>query len=419
MLCIYGYLVKEYANPNAEQTTYRKLYDFVSFPNTVIEVFESKEIKNIPPTFEATLITDTFNHLKGDIFGLMSLYNQKDDTWDIKLTNFKSNSVEHEWKLWKENFVQTDRQWANSEPRNPILLPNRELITNNDETLNLYRLDKNSNIIWHNTDKQFHHSLNLDHDGNIWVCTTELKRIKIPQEPEAVPYEDDFITKVDVETGKILFNKSTSEIFIENGYRDYVYGFANGTHDRIEQDPLHLNDIEPALKDGPYWKQGDLLLSFRNRSVILLYRPSSNRILRMIHGEFLKQHDVDILNDSTISLFDNEGTNVGSSHLPKWEWENITPSDTIDNSCIVQYHFADSSFTTHFKNHFQQHQIFSEYQGFHQHLSDDIVYVEEHTDGILYFMKENKVIYKNQLPNRLDTLVENPHWLRLYENIDF
>ena len=418
-LSLFGHVVKEYAKPNAENGFLSALYQFVSFPKMAMEVFESKEIRNIPPTFEATLATDTFNHLNKDVYGLMSLYNRHEDRWDILLLNFRDDAIHFRWKLTKDNFHLTDRQWANAEPRNPILLPNRNLITNNDETRNLYRLDAQSNIVWHNTEKQFHHAMNVDADGNIWVCTTELRRIKIPQQNEPVPYEDDYITKVDVESGKILQHKSTSDIFIQNGYRNYVYGFANGTHNRLEQDPLHLNDIEPALENGRFWKKGDLFLSFRNRSLVVQYRPSSNKIIRLIHGMFLKQHDVDILNDSTLSIFNNEGTNVGSTHIPKWEWEHLEPRDTIEHSNVVHYHFTDSSFSFHFKKQFKEHEIFSEYQGFHHTLSDGTTYVEEHTDGLLYFMNEEQVLYKKQLPNRLDTLVENPHWVRLYENIDF
>ena len=47
-------------------------------------------------------------------------------------------------------------------------------------------------------------------------------------------------------------------------------------------DGLHLNDIQPALTDSPYWKKGDLFLSLRHKSLILLYRPSTGKIIWMI-----------------------------------------------------------------------------------------------------------------------------------------
>ena len=39
--------------------------------------------------------------------------------------------------------------------------------------------------------------------------------------------------------------------------------------------------------------------------MIVLYRPSSNQIIHKINGPFFYQHDVDILNDFEISIFDN------------------------------------------------------------------------------------------------------------------
>ena len=36
-------------------------------------------------------------------------------------------------------------------------------------------------------------------------------------------------------------------------------------------DPIHLNDIQPVEKSGPYWKMGDLFLSLRSQNMIILY----------------------------------------------------------------------------------------------------------------------------------------------------
>lgn len=418
-LCVYGYVAKNHADKNSDNTLYSALAHFIDFPSTVFEVAESDEIRGIPPTFEASLITDTFNHLKQDVFGLMTLFDQENKDWKIHLWNFRTDSALHTWRLYESDFIKTDREWANAEPRNPILLPGRHLITHNDETKNLYRLDENSNIVWKNFEKVFHHSLNLDSEGNIWVCTGELKKIEIPQSPQPTVIEDDYITKIDTETGAVLLHKSTIEIFLENGLNGYVFGMANAAHEKTEPDPLHLNDIEPILKDGPFWKKDDLLLSFRNRSSIVQYRPKSNKIIRLIHGPFLQQHDVDVLNDSTISIFNNGSTNMGSDAIAKWKWENLPVSHSMKYSNVVHYNLADSTATVQFEEHFREHSLFSMYQGFHHHLSDGSAYVEDYTNGIMLFMNKETVLYKKQSPNSLDTLVENPHWVRIYEQIDF
>ena len=55
--------------------------------------------------------------------------------------------------------------------------------------------------------------------------------------------------------------------------------------------------------DGKFWKSGDVFLSLRNQSMILLYRPSTNKIIWKGTGPFFRQHDVDVLNDHKISIF--------------------------------------------------------------------------------------------------------------------
>ena len=69
--------------------------------------------------------------------------------------------------------------------------------------------------------------------------------------------------------------------------------------------PIHLNDVQPVPGDGPYWKRGDLFLSIRNQSILMLYRPSTDEILWWQEGPWSHQHDVDVLDDHRISVFDN------------------------------------------------------------------------------------------------------------------
>ena len=97
-------------------------------------------------------------------------------------------------------------------------------------------------------------------------------------------------------------------------------------------DPFHLNDIEPIKSDGEYWNKGDLFLSLRNLSLIIHYRPSSNKILKLIRGPFFQQHDVDIISDSKIALFNN------NSKVYK-----LKRSDNR-NSNVVIYDFKTSKF---------------------------------------------------------------------------
>ena len=105
------------------------------------------------------------------------------------------------------------------------------------------------------------------------------------------------VTKISPD-GKILYNKSVTQIFLDNDYKYLVFG------QWIESfnDTIHLNDIQPVLKDGLYWKKGDVFLSMRRLSMIMHFRPSTNKIINIITGPFYQQHDVDIISNKEISL---------------------------------------------------------------------------------------------------------------------
>ena len=57
--------------------------------------------------------------------------------------------------------------------------------------------------------------------------------------------------------------------------------------------------------DGEFWQKGDVFLSLRSQSMVLLYRPSTNEIVWSGTGPFFRQHDVDILDEQSISIFNN------------------------------------------------------------------------------------------------------------------
>ena len=118
---------------------------------------------------------------------------------------------------------------------------------------------------------------------------------------------DDSIIKINTD-GKKLFNKSVTEILIENNI--VAENFALTTLWSSQLDPIHLNDIEPAFTDTEYWQQGDVFISIRHQHAIIHYRPSTNKVINYITGPFAAQHDVDIISDKEISIFNNNNVRV-------------------------------------------------------------------------------------------------------------
>ena len=177
----------------------------------------------------------------------------------------------------------------------PWLTENGDLIVK-DHDSPLVRIDPCGKVLWTLQDSVYHHSTEADADGNLWIPSTAEKQT-IPGVPDS--FRENMISKVSP-SGKLLFRKSVAQILMRHGFTNWLF-----TKGMYNHDPIHLNDIEPVLKDGPFWKKGDLFLSLRNVSAVLLYRPSTDEILWIKRGPWIAQHDVDVLDDHRIGIYDN------------------------------------------------------------------------------------------------------------------
>jgi len=418
LLCLFAAAVKEAVTGNQTLGRFSKpLNKFASFPGTVVKVLKSKEIKNIPPTYKMKKDSvEEINNLSHDLYALNSFFNQEKHRWDIRLFNLRNDSVLHEWHITEENYFFSGRQFQNSEPRNCIVLDDKSLIADLDATNNLFRLNKESEVLWTYRDKTVHHAMNLSADGNIWICTEDLRYL-IHNPYRYTFYRENFITRIDTETGRVLFEKSLSDILMDNGYSYLIYGMTNNVKDR-GKDPFHLNDIEPVLSDGEFWKTGDVFLSLRNRSMIIHYRPATNEVLSILNGPFLNQHDVDIISDTEISIFDNNVSSIGYK----------TPNRKIDTSLILKefiysgiviFNFKDSSYSSYLQDKFVAENIFTRTQGQHQILTSGDAFVESQNNGMIYLLSEKEVVLRKYFSTSIDNMAEQPHWVRIYEDVNF
>jgi hypothetical protein len=333
------------------------------------------------------------------------------DHWVIYLKSLTSNKVYHEWNIAEKDFTFTDRVFSHADPRTPIMLEDSSIIVNIDESMNLFRIDKNSNIIWKNNSHHFHHSINPAVDSNIWACSKSLKELTNKKGDKLVFY-DDYLTKVDVKNGKTLYNKSISEIFKENSLNYFVHGFNNlsiagGT------DPFHLNDIEEVTESGKYLEKGDLIISLRNRSMVMVYNPSSSIVKRIIQGPFYNQHDVDLINDSTIRLFNNNVSSLETNG--ELRGKEVRETNLNQHAEVVDYHIEDSSFTKVFAPLFRQEGVFTLTQGLYETLPNGDLLVESQNSGLIYVFSKEGVLFKNYVHEIKSGLVEPPHWLRVIQ----
>ena len=238
----------------------------------------------------------------------------------------------------------------------------------------LIKIDKNSQLVWQNQEDVFHHSIEQDQEGNFWIPTTIYPH-QVDKEYVGLEfdnYSDDAITKVSAD-GEILFQKSVTNIFIENNFM--FFDLQSNNH--FDRDPIHLNDIQPVLTDGPHWKRGDLFLSLRHQSMIILYRPSTNKIIWKGAGHTDEQHDVDILDDHRISIFNNNA------------WATFDGEKIDGSNEVVIYDFKTDSYSKYLNESLKQYDVRTLTEGRSQILDNNDLYIEEQNFGrILYFNKD-------------------------------
>jgi len=306
---------------------------------------------------------------------------------DITTMNNMVNTSNIEYKN-----IKIDDSEIRFEYRHPLILEDGSLISHS-ESAPLFKIGICSDLIWMNQEERFHHSIEKSYDNSIWVPTS-----MYPYSTIVGNYIDDFgflddaITKVS-QDGEILFIKSVSEVLIENKIKDLklldVF------------DPIHLNDIQTAKFDTSYWKKNDLFLSLPRVNAIIHYRPSTNKVINYIQGPFSWQHDVDIISDHEISIFNNNNSLADRNY-----------------SEIIIYDFKTKKFSKKFNESLIKDDFKTSTEGLSEILNDGSMLVEEQNHGRLIFYdkegrKEWEFINKDDQGN-----IYFISWSRVIEDID-
>ena len=184
----------------------------------------------------------------------------------------------------------------------PIISNDSSLIFHCGTLGYLYKIDKNSKVLWQSK-KLVHHSIEVDRFNNIWTCSIDLKN----KTANYYGYRDDAILCLSPEGNEKHFFSLTNIFKSSNSFKKLIMTSPSKKQE-FGYDPYHLNDVLPVHRDGEYWKEGDLFLSLRNQSMIVLYRPSLDSIIWQQQGPWITQHDVSIVNESVISVFNNNNS---------------------------------------------------------------------------------------------------------------
>tara|TARA_Y100000389_G_scaffold83702_1_gene80292 strand:- start:2336 stop:3748 length:1413 start_codon:yes stop_codon:yes gene_type:complete len=245
----------------------------------------------------------------------------------------------------------------------PLILNDGGVITNLGYGP-ILKIDFCGNLEWINSDNRFHHSI-MNYDQKLIVPSLLYPYSKITSEfINEFGFYEDAISILNYQ-GKIISEKSLIEIYLENDLLKTNKFFNT-------QDYFHLNDIEPAKFTSKYWEKGDLFLSSNHLNEIIQYRPTTNKIIRVIEGPFSLQHDVDIISNKEISIFNN----------------NAFPKKN-NYSNIIIYNFETNSFNKKFDKSLVKDNFKTYNEGLSEILDDGSLIVEETNFGRVIFYNNN------------------------------
>jgi hypothetical protein len=210
--------------------------------------------------------------------------------------------------------LKRDRDATRNLMMHPLLMPDGGLIIHDSSPL--ARFDACGKLMWM-VDGIFHHSVERGPDGNLWA----VYRYPKAREPRVGPkFNDEAVAEISPD-GRMLRLERIADIL----ERNHMGGLWRGRP--YNDDPFHLNDVQPVLASGRYWQRGDLFLSLRNLSMVMLYRPSTGKVLWWRSGPWSFEHDVSVIDDHRITIFDNhwrvafpEGEVDGLNRVPVYDF---------------------------------------------------------------------------------------------------
>lgn len=172
--------------------------------------------------------------------------------------------------------------------------------------MGIVKLDKDSNLIW-KYDGYVNNDFELDANGNIYVVEHMIREENIKaMDYNMTPFLEDNITLLSAETGEVMEQFSLVDAIDNSEFANLLRGFEDNT----DGDPTHSNNIEYVESDHPYvpWiKEGYLLISIRNLHALAVVDPKTQKIINAYRLPAKMQHDVDLLKNGNLMIYDNRG----------------------------------------------------------------------------------------------------------------
>jgi len=208
-------------------------------------------------------------------------------------------------------------------------------VTFNYEYVGTVRISRCGDPIW-TLHRPGHHSVERAAEGGYWIPGRRYFAAGSPAPEDQFPpftlkqpkgeFSDDTVQHVS-EDGRVIEEHSIMRLLYDSGLEPVLT--ATGESFRAgaggHSDLLHVNkigELPPALAPAfPMFEAGELMLSVRNRNLVMVTDAKAEKIKWWMIGPFIRQHDPDFNADGTITVFDNhsdlslDGSRGGGSRI--------------------------------------------------------------------------------------------------------
>ncbi len=289
-----------------------------------------------------------------------------------------------------------------------VLFPNGDVVAIQDNRIlpnyrgqRLFRMDKASKIQWQ-IEGTFHHEFDITDKGTIYAMDYELRN-NYPLIAEGLYHNTSFLCDRIVEVspqGKILSTISIPDAFVGTDFAFYLYSFRLDLPEVQDfafkdgaqgYDLLHTNSVQyltaKMAMSIPSAQEGDLLLSMRGNSMIAVLRPSTKKIVWATMGAWKHQHDVRVLPDGSIRIFDNEGAAL-------LHGKDEGKAQVELHSRLLDYYPLTNKTAVRFFDPTKPN-LTTSWRGFHHEFSDGtLLYLSNNQSSLVQISKEGKVLWE-------------------------
>jgi hypothetical protein len=327
-------------------------------------------------------LSDKINVLNEDLFIMNSVRNAGEPFVEIR--NLRNDSIIKYIAIPKELQTNDYRQRYFT-----CLNDRKDLIgVCGKNKIGLFDLKKQKYIWIRSTDSiLLHHRIQF-HDNNLIV---NIRKIEFVEKNNLTT---EGFAVIDGKSGNFI-----KKWFVPHSQIPRIIEFQGTKHDG-DWDYWHLNDVDVVNLNGQksgVLKTCDVLLSSRSLNAIMHIREDS--IIATYTGLFFKQHDVDVVNANTISVFNNNSIDVSYPWIKGYK-SNIVYKNLINNSDSIAYN--DIGLNTYTEGQFIQ--------------SGSYKYFENQNLGEIIIVKNDKIVYRNQQLNSRDkTKVNILNWCSIWQ----